>query len=54
MTILSNITISRKLTVLSVAALIQLACMSGLALWALSDSSAAADKAQQYAHKMDL
>jgi methyl-accepting chemotaxis protein len=54
MTKLADITIPKKLAVASVVSVLQLVCLAGLCLWALSDSNAAAGKAQHYAYKMNL
>ena len=51
---LANVKIGRKLAILSVASVLQLACLAGLFLWALSDSNSAAANALHYAHKLDL
>ena len=51
---LSNVKIRVKLWLLSLGGLLALSCIAGLALWALNNSNAAAEKAQHYAHKMDL
>jgi len=54
MNMFSNFKIEKKLALLATASVLELACIAGLALWALSDSTAAADKTQRYAHKLNL
>ena len=54
MKIFSNVKIGRKLLIMSLAGLLQLLLIAGLSLQALNDSSLAAEKAQHYAHKMDV
>jgi methyl-accepting chemotaxis protein len=51
---LANMKIGRKLALATVASVLQLACVAGLALWALRDAESAAVKVEYYAHKMDL
>jgi methyl-accepting chemotaxis protein len=54
MNVFKNVKIGRKLLLMSIGALLQLLLIAGLSLQALNDSNAAAEKAQHYAHKMDL
>src|ERR1039458_1695873 len=51
---LADVRLGKKLALASVASVLQLACVAGLALWALSDANSAVAKAQHYAYKMDL
>jgi methyl-accepting chemotaxis protein len=51
---LSDIKISRKLALASFASVLQLACVAGLSLWALSGANSAADTAQHQAFKLQL
>jgi len=51
---LSDIKISRKLALASVASILQLACVAGLSLWAFSEANSAADMAQHHAFKLQL
>jgi len=46
--------IGKRLALASVISSLLLACVAGLALWALNASDAAATKASLYAHKLDL
>jgi len=51
---LADMKIGSKLALASLISVFLLACVAGLSLWALSSASAAAAKAQHYAHKLDL
>jgi len=51
---LGDMKIGKKLALASVASVLQLACVAGLALWALSDTNSATAKVEHYAHKLDL
>ncbi len=51
---LANMKIGKKLALGSGLSILLLACVGGLALWALSQANAAAEKAKLYAHKLDL
>ncbi|HUO29703.1 MAG TPA: methyl-accepting chemotaxis protein [Bryobacteraceae bacterium] len=50
----ANMTIGKKLGVLSGANVFLMACVAGLALWGLNDGAALAAKTQLYAHKLEL
>ena len=50
----TNLKIGKKLAVASIASVLQLTCVAGLSLWALSGSNRTAAKAENYAHKLDL
>jgi len=54
MNTLTNMKIGKRLALASVISSLLLACVAGLALWALNASDAAATKASLYAHKLDL
>jgi methyl-accepting chemotaxis protein len=54
MNTLTNMNIGKKLAFVSGVSGLLLACVTGLALWALNDANAAAAKALHYAHKLDL
>src|SRR5580704_9101421 len=54
MTTLTNMKISKKLALASGISVSLLACVGGLALWALNESNAAAVKADHYANKRYL
>ena len=51
---LADIKIGKKLGVAFGIAVLQLACLAGVALWALGAADSAAEKAQEYAHKQNL
>jgi methyl-accepting chemotaxis protein len=51
---LANMKIGKKLALGSGLSILLLACVAGLALWALSQADAAAGKARLYAHKLEL
>ena len=50
----SNMKIGKKLALASGVSIFLLACVAGLALWALNDASAASAKAEHYAYKLNL
>jgi methyl-accepting chemotaxis protein len=50
---LADMKIGKKLALASGVSVFLLACVAGLALWALNDASAAAAKAQHYAYKLN-
>jgi methyl-accepting chemotaxis protein len=54
MNALTNMKIGKRLALASGATVLQLACVAGLALWALNASNAAATKEALYAHKLEL
>jgi methyl-accepting chemotaxis protein len=54
MNALTNMKIGKRLALASGATVLQLACVAGLALWALNASDAAATKEALYAHKLEL
>ncbi len=54
MKLIANLKIGKKLLLVSIAGLIQMLVISALSLSALNDSNAASEKAQHYAHKMDV
>ena len=45
--------IGRKLALASGAGMLQLVFLAGLSIWALNNTNSAADKAQDYAHKLN-
>src|ERR1700722_10699219 len=49
----ANVKIGKKLTLASVISSVLLACVAGLALWAVNDAHAAAEKAERYAYKLN-
>jgi len=51
---LTNVKIGKRLALASGVTVLQLACVAGLALWALNASNAAAAKAAFYANQMEL
>ena len=51
---LTDIQVGKKLALLSAVSASLLACVTGLALWALNDANAAAAKAQHYPYKLNL
>jgi len=51
---LTDIQVGKKLALLSAVSASLLACVTGLALWALNDANASAAKAQHYAYKLNL